>query len=93
MNSISGIHRSEVQQDTSTPVKKKQKVIKTAYIVGTFPDLPVPKATQEGRGTGSNLRIAAANAIKDLLKKPALKGRRLHEAKLTLVFGFKTVED
>lgn len=72
--------------------EQKQKVVKTAFVTGTFPDLPVPKATQEGRGEGSNIRVAAANAIKDLLKKPALRKRKISGAKLTLVFGFKTVE-
>jgi hypothetical protein len=70
----------------------KPKTVKTAYISGTFPELPAARAYQEGRGEGSNLRVAAANAIKDLLKKPALRSRRLSGAKLTLAFGFKTIQ-
>jgi hypothetical protein len=62
-------------------------VIKTAYITATFPDLPVPKATQDGRGQGSNIRVAAANAMKDLLKKPALRKRKISGAKMAIVFG------
>jgi hypothetical protein len=70
----------------------KPKQIKTCFIDGTFPELVVKNMYQQGRGEGGNIRVAAANAIKDLLKKPALRGRRISSAKLTVAFGFKTVE-
>lgn len=69
------------------------KTIKVVTISGTFPELPASKACQEGRGEGSNIRVAAANAMRDLLKKPALRGRRLSAARMTVSFGFKVVED
>lgn len=62
-------------------------VIKTAYISGTFPDLPGGKCNQEGRGQGSNIRVAAANAMKDMLKKPGLRKRKITGARLAIVFG------
>lgn len=69
------------------------KTIKVVTVTGTFPELPASKACQDGRGEGSNIRVAAANAIKDLLKKPALRGRHIKAARLTMAFGFKVVED
>ena len=68
----------------------KPKVVKTAYVTGVFPDLPVPKATQDGRGEGSNIRVAASKAMVDLLRKPALRKRKITGARLTFVFGSYT---
>jgi hypothetical protein len=48
--------------------------------------------TGSGRGEGGNIRVACANAVKDLLKKPALRGRRITSAKLTVAFGFRVID-
>lgn len=69
------------------------KTVKVVTLAGTFPELPAARAYVEGRGEGSNIRVAAANAIKNLLKHPSLKGRRVTAAKLTMAVGFKIVEE
>lgn len=70
----------------------KPKQLKTCFIEGTFPELPASKAYVTGRGEGGSLRIAASRAMADLMKNKSLKARRLHAAKLTVAFGFKTIE-
>lgn len=72
---------------------ENSKIVKTCFIEGTFPELLVKNMYQQGRGEGGNIRVAAANAVKDLLKKPALKGRRITAAKMTFAFGFRIVEE
>lgn len=72
--------------------KPKQKVVKTCFIQGSFPELLVKNMNQDGRGEGGNIRVACANAVKDLLKKPALRGRRITAAKFTVAFGFRVVD-
>jgi hypothetical protein len=70
----------------------KPKTIKTCFIEGTFPELLVKNMYQQGRGEGGNIRVAAANAVKDLLKKPALRSRRITSVKMIVSFGFRNVE-
>ena len=72
---------------------ENQKIVKTCFIEGTFPELVVKNMYQQGRGEGGNIRVACANAVKDLLKKPALRGRRITSAKLTVAFGFRVIEE
>ena len=71
----------------------KPKTVKTCFIEGSFPELVVKNMHQQGRGEGGNIRVACANAVKDLLKKPALRGRRISSAKFTVAFGFRTLEE
>lgn len=71
----------------------KPKTVKTCFIEGSFPELVVKNMYQQGRGEGGNIRVACANAVKDLLRKPALRGRRITSAKLTVAFGFKVVDE
>lgn len=70
----------------------KEKSVKVVTLEGTFPELVCKNMYQQGRGTGGNIRVAAANAIKDLLKKPALRGRRITSARLTMSIGTRIVE-
>lgn len=70
----------------------KPKSVKTCYIEGTFPELVAKNMYQQGRGEGGNIRVAAANAVKDLLKKPALRSRRITSVKMTVAFGFRNIE-
>jgi hypothetical protein len=70
----------------------KPKTVKTCFIEGTFPELLVKNMYQQGRGEGSNIRVAAANAVRDLLKKPALRSRRITSIKMIVSFGFRNVE-
>ncbi len=69
----------------------KTKTIKVVTLEGTFPEMLLKNMYQTGRGEGTNLRVAAANAIRDLLKQPALRGRRLTAAKLTMSIGSRDV--
>ena len=67
------------------------KTLKVVTLEGTFPEMLIKSMYQTGRGTGSNIRTAAAAAIKDLLKQPGLKGRRISAAKLTMSIGTQDV--
>jgi len=69
------------------------RTIKTCYIEATFPELPASKAFVAGRGEGGSLRVAATRAMSDLMQNKALRARRLHAAKLTVAFGFRTLEE
>lgn len=68
------------------------KTVKVVTLEGAFPELVSKNMYQQGRGEASNLRAAAANAMRDLLKKPALRGRRITVAKLTMSVGTKDIE-
>lgn len=70
----------------------KPKTIKVVTLEGAFPELMAKNMYQTGRGTGGNLRVAAANAVRDLLKKPALRARRITVAKITMSVGTQEVE-
>ena len=65
----------------------KPKTLKVVTLEGRFPELMLKNMYQQGRGQGTNLRVAAANAIRDLLKKPGLRGRRISAATLTMSIG------
>jgi hypothetical protein len=69
----------------------KPKQLKVVTLEGTFPELPTPKMYQNGRGVGSNIRAAAAAAMRDLLKKPGLRARRITAAKITMSIGTQDV--
>lgn len=71
---------------------KTQKTVKVAVIEGTFPELPTPKMYQVGRGEGGSIKVAAVNAVRDLLKQPALRARRITAVKMTMSVGTKIVE-
>ena len=64
-------------------------ILKVVILEGTFPELPSSKMYATGRGTGSSLKVAAANAIRNLLKQPALKSRRITAAKIVMSVGTK----
>jgi hypothetical protein len=70
----------------------KEKSVKVVTLEGTFPELVVKHVYQQGRGTGSNIRAAAAAAIRDLMSKPGLKARRITSAKLTMSIGTRIVD-
>jgi len=42
-----------------------------------------------GNGEGSNLRAAVAAAVRDMLTDPALKHRKIHTFKITVVVDSK----
>ena len=67
-------------------------ILKVVILEGTFPELPSSKMYATGRGTGSSLKVAAANAIRNLLKQPALKSRRITAAKIVMSVGTKESE-
>lgn len=69
------------------------KTVRVVTLEATFPELPVPKAYQQGRGEGSSLRAAFAAAGRDLLKKPALKSRRISSFTLVVSVGIREVEE
>jgi hypothetical protein len=69
----------------------KSKTLKVVTLEGMFPELATPRMYQQGRGTGSNIRAAAAAAIRDLMKKPGLRSRRITMAKLTMSIGTQEV--
>jgi hypothetical protein len=72
---------------------KRIKYVKTCFVDGVFPELLVKNMNQQGRGEGGNIRVACANAVRDLLKKPALRGRRITAAKFTVAFGSRVVDE
>ena len=67
------------------------KQVKVVTLEGSFPELVVKHMYQQGRGTGSNIRAAACAAMRDLLKKPGLRGRRITSAKITMSIGTRDV--
>ncbi len=69
----------------------KSKTIKVVTLEGAFPELVSKNMYQTGRGAGGNIRAAAASAIRDLLKKPGLRGRRITVAKITMSVGSQEV--
>lgn len=72
---------------------KATKTVKVVTLEGTFPEVLVKHMYQQGRGTGSNIRAAAAAAMRDLLKKPGLRGRRITAAKITMSIGTRDAEE
>jgi hypothetical protein len=70
----------------------KPKTVKVVYLGGQFMELPAAHSYVEGRGEGTNVKIAAQRAIKDLFSKKELRGRRITAAKLTLSVGVKTLD-
>lgn len=71
----------------------KKRMVKVVVLEGTFPELPTPKMYQTGRGEGGSLKVAAANAIRALLKSPALRSRHITAVKMTMSVGVRTVEN
>ena len=67
--------------------------LKTVTIEGTFPEVKTGRMYQTGRGRGTNIKAAAANAMRDLLKQPGLKAQRFTACKATISFGTVTVEE
>ena len=70
----------------------KPKTVKVVTLEGTFPELPTPKMYQTGKGEGGSLKVAAANAMRDLMRNPALRARRITVVKLTMSVGTRAVE-
>jgi hypothetical protein len=60
------------------------KTLKSVTIEGIFTDLEPKDMFQTGRGAGCNVRAAAANAMRDLLKQPKLKAKRFSVCKATI---------
>jgi hypothetical protein len=69
------------------------KTLKVVTLEGTFPECYIKNMYQTGRGQGTNIRVAAANAMRDLLKNPGLRGKRITAAKITMSVGTINVED
>lgn len=65
----------------------KPKTQKVVTLEGKFPELLMKNMYQKGRGRGGSLKVAAVNAMRDLLKSPALRGRRLTCATITMSIG------
>jgi hypothetical protein len=70
----------------------KPRQLKCVTLEGTFPELVLKLMYQQGRGEGTNLRVAASRAMTDLFSKPALRGRRLTVAKITMSIGSRDAE-
>ena len=64
----------------------KQKPLKSVTIEAVFPELKGIYSMPTGRGQASNVRAAGANAMRDLLKQPGLKGKRFRKASATISF-------
>jgi hypothetical protein len=60
--------------------------MKIAMIQARF-DLKEGPVDVRGRGTGSSVRAATANAIRDLLKQPKLKHKRFSVFSATVSIG------
>lgn len=58
--------------------------MKIAFVECTFMELPVPKATQTGRGEGSSNSIAIARAMRAALKKVSKRHISAIKATITL---------
>lgn len=68
------------------------KKVKVVTLEGTFMELPTPRMYQTGRGEGGSLKVAAVNAMRDLLKQPALRARHITAVKITMSVGTRVVE-
>jgi hypothetical protein len=63
------------------------KKVRHVTVEAEFAELKGGKMYQVGHGSGSNIRAAAANAVRDLLKQPGLKARRFTTCNATFSFG------
>lgn len=63
------------------------KIIKAVTVSALFPELKGGKASQQGRGRGSTLRVAAANAMRDMLKQKGLRQQRFSHFSATFTVG------
>jgi hypothetical protein len=76
--------------DTQETLVVKPKKLKVVTINALFPELKGGAAMpQESRGEASNVRAAAANAIRNLLRQPKLKGKRYSMFTATFSVGEK----
>jgi len=69
------------------------KTLKSVTIEAEFGELKIARMHQVGRGRATNIKAAAANAMRDLLKQPGLKAQRFTACKATISFGTVTVEE
>jgi hypothetical protein len=69
------------------PATQPTKTLKSVTIEGSFPELKGARMYQSGRGKGSNIKAAAAAAMRDLLKSKGLKAQRFTVCKATISFG------
>ena len=69
------------------------KTLKSVTIEAEFGELKMVRMYQVGRGRATNIKAAAANAMRDLLKQPGLKAQRFTACKATISFGTVTVEE
>lgn len=58
--------------------------MKTVRIDALFPDLPAKIAEQSASATATGVVTALARALRELLKRDGIKGRRLHGFRLTV---------
>ncbi len=63
----------------------QQKEQKQFYVEFEFPDLPGGCYRQSWYGTASSIGKASFEAFKEVRKRPAVKGRRLHRMKTTVI--------
>lgn len=59
--------------------------MKTYAVTYTFEELPSGKMYQTARVEATGLGMACHKAFQEIKARPAVKGRRLHHAKVTVV--------
>ena len=68
-------------------VAPTQRPLKVVRIDAQFQELPGSACNQIGKGTGSNVRIAAARAFANLLKQPKLRRKHFTTIKAIITVG------
>lgn len=58
---------------------------KKFFVDAEFPELPGGKMYQTWRGEATSIRKAPFEALKDIMARDGIKGRRIHQIKLRVV--------
>ena len=61
--------------------------MKTVTVSALFPQLPAKMAEQGATAQATNVASATARALRDILRRPGVKGKRIREARLYLTIS------
>ncbi len=74
----------------TNPATQPKKTVKVVTIDAQFPEIKGGN-TAIGHGEATNVRAAGANAFRDLMKQPRIKGKRITYFSATISIGTKSV--
>ncbi len=62
-------------------------------VLATFPSLPAARAQQAATAEAASLPTAVSRALQTILRRPAVKGRRIEALRLSVTVNGKVAED